>query len=122
MTLKDMVKKFVDEAKAGKVAEAMETAAEILKTSAGFYKLLFGTSAVPAVSASPDEYAEMEADLNGLKAGLLCSCETRDGSCKQLAAIAAEGDGGQKFDPTPLILGLVEMLLRVIAERRKGKQ
>jgi hypothetical protein len=111
MTLKDLAKKLVEQVKAGQFPDAMETAAEILKASANFYKLLFGTSA-------EEDLVEVEAELVALKDSLpQCSCDAKDGTCQQVAGVA---NATPQVNPV-LILGIIELVLKLIAERRKNK-
>ncbi len=113
MNLKVLFQKFIDQAKAKDVFGAMKTAAELLNKVAGTGELLFG-------AAEAEDLTAEESALYGLKSDMLagCGCEAKDGSCKTVEFAA---DGEAKFDPTPLSLGLVDVLLKLIAERRKNK-
>lgn len=113
MTLKDLTKKFIAEIRAGQVGEALDTASEILKTSAGFYKLLFGGagSAAVSVTATPEDLADVETELS----------KVYDEVAGRPAVLAAaDGSSGSAVDPT-LILLVIDMVLKLIAERRKNK-
>lgn len=110
MTLKDLTKKFVAEIRAGQVGEALDTAAEILKASAGFYKLVFGGASVAAVTATAEDLADVEDELG----------KVYDEVASKPAAVSA-ASGGAAVDPT-LILLVIDMVLKIIAERRKNRQ
>lgn len=105
MTLKEQAQKFIEQVKAGNVGEAMETAAEILKASAGFYKLIFGGS-VAAVTMTEEDLTAEEAELTGLRYDLT----------EPIATSAVK----PTVDPV-LVLTLIDIVLKLIAERRKQK-
>ena len=117
MTLKELALSAFEKFKAGQVADGLESLADLLKQVSGFYKLVFG-------AAAEDDLADVEDTLANLKVFLTaeamkdCSCVERDGSCKLKAA--AVGPDGKMIDPA-LILALVDIILRIIAERRKNK-
>lgn len=115
MTLKDLAMQFVEQVKAGKVGDALDTGAEFLKQFASFYKMVFGAASEELLH----DMADAEAELEKLKADLLagCSCEGKDGSCQTIVAAV---DAAPKVDPV-LIIGIVELILKLIAERRKNK-
>lgn len=111
MTLKDQAAKFVQQIRAGQIGDALDTAADILKASAGFYKVLFGGGQVVAVTVTPEDLAGVEAELN----------KVYDEVATTPAAVAAAGQaGGAAVDPA-LILLVIDVILKVVAERRRGK-
>ena len=110
MNLKDMVKKFLDEVKAGKVGDALDTGSDILKAASGFYKLVFGTA------EAVDLDAEFE-ELTAYRAELMKDCSCGDGSCQSVGVASSDG----KAVNPGLILALVDVILKIIAERRKNK-
>jgi hypothetical protein len=91
--------------RAGNIGEAMFVASEILKASAGFYKLIFGGS-VAAVTMTEEDLEGVEGDLNRLY----------DEVATPPKAMATPN----AVDPA-LILMIVDVVLKLIAERRKQK-
>lgn len=119
MTLKDLAKKFVSEIKAGQIGEALDTASDILKSSAGFYKLVFGGASVAEVSEAEDaELEELEAEL----------CDMIDEMEVEHDNAAIDDDGEITVANVPagvdpaLVLMVLEVVLKLIAERRNRKQ
>ena len=105
--LKTLVKQLVEQVKAKDVFAAMKTLASILEKSADTGKLLFGAAAVEC-----ELEAEFE-ELTTFRGELMRSCSCGDGSC----VVTASADG-QAVDPT-LILAIVDLVLKLIASRRK---
>lgn len=104
MTLKQLAEQFVAELKAGKIGEAFETGSKILAAAGSFYKLVFGGA---AVTETAEDTAEVEAELVAIS--------------NEFAAKPVAAGPSAAVDPA-LILMVIDLVLKIIAERRKNRQ